>query len=285
MKRSIFAAVCVALFAATTFGDIIETGSVHWDSASIVYIGYDDDGSIVINDDSDLVGMANAYLGRTTSPITAELTVTGAGSTYSGGVLQVSYYSFTHGVLNVTDGGSVAIASAVFGAGTGTDTTVNITGGGTVTATGAVNIGRERNCTTNVLVSGAGSLLDTPTRFMIVGSTTATDTVLTVENGGLVRARSLYVYGNNYIRVGLGGMVAMLGDVDNYDDFAALMGGDETMYYWSSSANDWANLADATLGVDYTLTVDGGFTTLTVVPEPTTLGLLLAAGLALLRRR
>ena len=68
-----------------------------------------------------------------------------------------------------------------------------------------------------------------------------------------------------------------------------LIGGTAAIRYWDDSIGDWANIAGATCGDDYTLSyqIEGdlaGYTILTV-PEPASLSLLVIGGIALVRRR
>jgi len=89
----------------------------------------------------------------------------------------------------------------------------------------------------------------------------------------------------------MNGVLALFGDADDsLNDFLALVSGTDAIRYWDADASEWADITTATYGVDYTLSYQdegdlAGYTLLTVVPEPTTLSLLLLGALSLYRKR
>ena len=124
-------------------------------------------------------------------------------------------------------------------------------------------------------LSGVGTLGITDSGFVIVGG------VLTIEdNGG----------GDSFINMSTGGMLALAGDAAaSLTAFLGLIEGTDDIRYWDGSISDWADIAGATPGEDYRLSVgQGDLTGYTVllVPEPATMGLLALGGfLMVLRRR
>lgn len=89
-------------------------------------------------------------------------------------------------------------------------------------------------------------------------------------------------------------MLALNGDADDSSaSFWGLVSGTDAIRYWDTSISDWANITGAIAGLDYTpdYLTEGdlaGYTVLTVtaIPEPATLSLLiLGSGLLLFGRR
>jgi len=249
------------------------------------------------------------------SDSTGEVTVDGAGSKWTissveseDGVLYVGKYG--SGKLNITNGGVVSCETGYVGyesnsmgkilvskgkatvsgnSATWTNSkslkvigTIDITRGGVVSCgAGAIYNGGQ------VLIDGYGSKW-TNHDDLYVGKGT-----LNISNRGLASAGRLRVY--SLVKMSRGGMLALLGKADNsLTDFLGLMTGYDKLRCWSDSTANWDWIWNATKGEDYTLefTEEGdlaGYTVLTVgvVPEPSTIGLILTGlvTLMLFRRR
>jgi len=99
--------------------------------------------------------------------------------------------------------------------------------------------------------------------------------------------------GDGFINMATGGMLALNGDADDsLTDFLGLVNGTDAIRYWDDSISDWADIAGATYGQDYTLSylTEGdlsGYTMLTVtaVPEPATLSLFALGAVTMIRRK
>ena len=80
--------------------------------------------------------------------------------------------------------------------------------------------------------------------------------------------------GDGFINMATGGMLALFGNGSaSLAAFLGLVGGTDAIRYWDYSISDWAAIAGATYGDDYTLSYLSGYTTLTAsVPAPTMAG-------------
>lgn len=219
------------------------------------------------------------------------------GGTVSAGDFYMGYTTDGAGSLTVTGSGSTlttAGSAFVVGRSGGAPGTLSITAGGKISSAGTAYLGNTSTTVGDATVTGADSLWDAAT--LLVGN--SGQGTLTISDGGLVSAEflSIDVTTNGpigEIRIGIDGMLAV-GDGDTtattLGDFVALIDGStDNIKYWDGAA--WDDIANGTLGTDYTLTeYDEGstsFTKLTVIPEPATLGLicLLAGGMIFVRRR
>ena len=150
-----------------------------------------------------------------------------------------------------------------------------------------------------VVVSGAGSLWENKSNLW-VGGTWASGGSLTITDGALVSvAGELGIdyqeNGNGFINMTSGGMLAIKGNADDsitqfLNELVSPGRGTDAINYWNGS--DWADITEATMGVDYTLEyIDAGnlagFTKLTVanVPEPASIALFSIGLVSFFRKR
>ena len=254
--------------AVTWSGDILPNDPALWTSATEAYVGKSSPtASLTVDGGSDIVSgltnIARYYIAN------ADATVSGLGSTWTTGTLYVGNNGY--GTLDIIAGGVVSSAAGDIGhVGSGPDrvSTVTVDGQGSRWA----NLG-------NLMVGYGGN------------------SVLNIFDGGMVTVGGTLTidynqYGDdNFVRMTSGGMIALSDSEwmpgDDLADFLALVSGAGPIQYWDGAG--WANITEATYGVDYTLVHAGSgdladYTILTV-PEPATLSLLIGGALAGLRRR
>ena len=130
---------------------------------------------------------------------------------------------------------------------------MNITGGGVLSSSDAF-ISAKSGATAEVTVDGAGSTWTNLNMFTVGG-------VLNITDGGLVSvAETLTIdyneTGDGFVNMATGGMLALYDEEDasgSLADFLGLVGGTKAIRYWDDSIADWDDIANATLGEDYTL--------------------------------
>lgn len=178
--------------------------------------------------------------------------------------------------------------------------TVNSSTGFTVAGGQNMEIARSAAASgSTVLVDGAGSELIASSS-LLVGASGAGE--LTIQNQGLVHVLRGTVT-INFDEAGddsflnmrdVGSRLALRNNEDKSGSLAEFLelvnpgSGDGIIRYWNGVAFD--DIANATLGVDYTLTYEttgdlAGSNILTIIPEPASLGLLAMGGLLMLARR
>jgi len=190
IKRTLVALMVVALCAAmaraglSATGDVIPADPATWTTSTDAYIGETGEGSVTVDDDSDLVSRYG-YLGYG-SGSTGAVTVTGAGSTWTNSsYLHVG--SSGSATLNITDSGTVSSYDGYIGYYAGSTGTVTVSGAAStwtfgfwgcyvglygsgtldITTGAAVSgyhgyIGYQSGSTGTVTVSEAGSTWKTP---------------------------------------------------------------------------------------------------------------------------
>ena len=218
-----------------------------------------------------------------------------AGATDSGAVLANEFGSSAS--VTVDGAGSKWINNGYLTVGYKGYSTLTITNGAMV-SNGLCSIA-SNGIYSDVFVSGAGSLWENKSNLW-VGGLCASGGSLTITDGALVSvAGELGIdsqrNGNSFVNITTGGMLAIKGDADDsitqfLDELVSPGRGTDAINYWNGA--DWANITDATMGVDYTLEyIDSGdlagFTKLTVanVPEPASIALFSIGLVSLLRRK
>lgn len=308
-----------AAAAITTMGDILPTTDPStWTTGTSAYIGNLGTATLTINSGS-AVSDLNAKIG-TGDTSTGEVTVDGNGSTWTNGSnLTIGYYG--NGTLNITNGGAVIADYSYIAKFTGSTGDVSVDGSGSSwTHSGPINVGFQSDGTLTITNGGAVSNSDgflgvtagSSGQVAVDGSGSSWansgdlyvgydgEVTLSIINGGLVSVTGTLTIdddtdGDGFIDMATGGMLAILGDVDDsLASFLGIIDGTDAIRYWDSSSPGWADITGATNGVDYTLdylTIGSlaGYTVLTVqtpVPEPATLSLLaIGACLPLLKKR
>ena len=305
------------------------TGST-WTNNAYFYVGNQGSGTLNITGGGTLNNSSLTYIGCTSSS-TGEVTVDGTGSTWTNGSISIGnlgsgtlnitgggtvsnkdssigHYINSMGEVTVdgtdstwTNNGQLCVGSNYGGSGT-----LNITNGGAVSSGGIYQddgygyyyfnsyIGGEYGDSTGeVTVDGAGSTWTNKLNLYVSGYSIGVG-MLEITNGGLVSvAETLFTSYGDYINMATGGMLALHGQADeSLGDFMDLISGADVIRYWDDSASNWADITDATYGVNYTLSylTEGdldGYTMLTVttIPEPTTILLLGLGGLMLRRKK
>ena len=272
-----------------------------WTSSGSLVVGIDGSGTLNITGGGE-VSNSYGYIGSG-SGSTGEVTVDGVGSTWMNNT-ELYVGNFGNGTLNITDGGKVSnghpsrighesgstgevtvdgvgstwtsqgiLVVGWFGSGS-----MNITGGGTLVSGISIEgtlpniIGFMAGSTGEVTVDGAGSTWTCNKNLAVGGNGSG---MLNITNGGLVSVADMLATdgdedGNSFISMSTGGMLALQGDADgSLAEFLDLVLGTDTIRYWDDSVSDWADIAGATYGRDYTLSylVGGaldGYTMLTV---------------------
>jgi T5SS/PEP-CTERM-associated repeat protein len=289
--------------------------------------GYQEQGSMKVRDGLTVTSR-NGYIGYKPHSM-GMVSVEGQGSTWTICDGLTAGYSGT-GTLSITKGGAVESSSGVVS--WNDDTNSGATGKVSIDGTGSVWRNRDNffigySCGGNgsLTITNGGELSDIDSYIansINVDSSTAkgqatvdgTDSLwsnsrdlyvgynghgtLTISNNGLVTVgRKLYIdchnYGDSFIDMDRGGMLALKGEADNsLADYLNLIDGTDAIRYWDDTTSSWQNITLATAGVDYTLEylTSGdlsGYTVLSVtaVPEPMTLSLLSFLGLVGLLRR
>ena len=245
-----------------------------------------------------------------------EVTVDGIGSTWTNSS-HLYVGEFGNGTVNIIGGGFVSNASALIGVyssstsevtvdgagsiwtnsinltvGEGGNGTLNITDGGVVSNDGNGWIGDNSGSTGAVTVDGEGSTW-TNNNYLYVGYKGSG--MLNITGGGLVSVAEIltidyYDGDDGFINMATGGMLALFGDADDsLVDFLGLIDGTDAIRFLDESVLDWADIAAATYGIDYTLEylTEGDLTgyTMLTVPEPGMMVLFGLGSLVLRRRR
>ncbi len=225
---------------------------------------------------------------------TGFVNVTGAGSTWTVNA-RIDIGNYGSGSLNITNGGTVNCEDALIGHFDGSTGVALVDGLGSTWNTDEMIVGARGSgsliiknggtvkCNTSLignfnsdkaLVNGSGSTWTTA-EDLYVGY--FGDGALTITDGGLVSVGGLLTmdydtYGDNFINMATGGMLALHSDVDasgSLGDFLDLIAGTDAIRYWDDTILDWADITGATMGEDYWLTylTEGelaGYTMLTV---------------------
>lgn len=227
-----------------------------------------------------------------------QLDVSGGGYADNSYCIIGSNYGSTGKVT--VDGVSTSMSTSV-------ELTVGHAGNGTLRITNGAHVtcryGRlafyDRPSVGRVTVDGPGSTWTNTDSLNVGGMGSG---ILTITNGGLVSIGGRLNIdtsgdpGDSSILISSGGMLAVEGQADGsitaFLDLVSPYQGTDAVQYWNGS--EWDNIANATQGVDYTLHYSDGtdpdlpdhtVLTVTAVPEPTTLALLVASGMMLKRRR
>jgi len=236
------------------------------DGSAPMGAGYQDAGSMHISDGL-AVQSTHGYLGRQAGS-TGVAIVSGDGSSWENSkTLYVG--ELGDGVLRITNGGTVRDPFAF--------------------------IGHRLGSTGSVVVSGVGSTWTNLGRCFVGSEGSGT---LHIADGGLVSVRNDLIIddnldGDSFVTMATGGMLALRGDgSDSLTSFLELIEGTDDIRYWDDSLWGWADITGAAEGQDYTLAyIDSGdlegYTVLTVttIPEPGSLAMLVLGGLALARRK
>lgn len=258
-------------------GTAVVTGAgSKWTNSSLLSIGYNGAGTLAI-DAGGLVSTVSGRLGES-SGSTGTATVSGAGSKWTnssqltiggkgvgtltikaGGLVTAStssntsflgYDSGSTGTATVTGAGSKWTNSGDLYVGHVGVGTLTVEAGGEVANTGGT-IGFESRSTGTAMVTGANS------KWTNRGGLNVNRGTLTIEDGGLVsvgEALAISSIWNSSINMTTGGMLALYGNADDsLSQFLGLVQGTDAIRFWDDSVSDWAPLASATFGEDYTL--------------------------------
>lgn len=309
MKKVI---LIILMCSSVVFADIEISGDVEpgnlatWPSSNHVYIGKTGSGTLNITD-GDTVTNNYARVGEE-SGSNGKVTVDGFGSTWtSNDGLSIGNRGI--GTLSVTAGGTVSSNASVIGMlpnsigevtvnGSSSVFTcndafdvgfwgrgnLNIIDGGTVNS-GISGIGFGAGSTGEVTVDGFGSTWTNSSNLRVGFEGNGT---LNITGGGLVSVAGNLSTGANlgegFVNLATGGMLALMGEADDsIHEFLGLVDGTDVIQYWDDSVLDWADITDATYGMDYRLTyiTEGelnGYTILTV-PEPASFAILGLGGM------
>ncbi len=246
-------------------------GSI-WSISGNLYIGNSGTGVLLIENAGTVStnGYSNGILGDSAGSI-GQVTVTGSGSTLSnGGDFYVGYSG--NGTLQITNGGSVSNGDneygGVVGAGSGSDGTVAVTGGGSAwTNSGDLTIGYSGTGTLSI--TGGGSVSNGLSNYgAVIGyNAGASGQVIVTGRGSMwTGSGGLYVGydgGKGTLQIASGGTVTdEAGSVGGYN---TLYGGDPDSsgsVTVTGSGSTWTNTGDLVVGASGTgsLLISGGGT-------------------------
>ena len=210
----------------------IDGSGSSWTNSGSVYVGRSGAGTLNVAG-GGVVESGYAYLGESLNSNGAA-TVDGSGSSWTSLVLTVGGNG--DGMLAITDGGAVFVTRPA--------------------SRYLSPIGHHSDSTGQVAVDGAGSTLSFNTS-VEVGS--AGQGTLTLTNGGLAKVAGTLTIdadldGDSFVNMATGGMLALAGDADDsLFQFLELVEGTDAIRYWNDVSSDWADIAGAAYGNDYTL--------------------------------
>lgn len=287
-------------------GSAIVTGAgSEWDAGRGIDVGEEGSGTLLVEAGGRLLS-GPGYIARMPGS-SGDVRVSGVGASWTIMVRStltdpISVGRAGRGTLTIDSGGEVSSRASYIGENAGSNGVATITGTGSVwNCRYAMSVGvggdgdllieagghvNSRSGSLGYFFSGDGTATVTG-----VGSQWNTDRgldvgvegsgVLEISNGGLVSVGTLLtigrsVRGDRRIDLSTGGMLALRGRMDgSLDQFLGVINGSNAMRYWDESLADWAPLATATAGRDYTLDYLtagdlAGYTLLTVgdVPAP-----------------
>lgn len=279
-----------------------------WTYNTTAHIGQTGSGTVTV-DGGDRLVSHYGYLGLNAGA-TGSVSINESGSTWTNSS-NLFVGDAGDGILNVADGAALSSMYAFIGYQAGSTGFVTVEGDGSIWKnTGTLNVGDygdgsmrildealvscrgstigfRSSSTSFVEVKGEGSIWEDSAHLRVGQHGTAT---LDITYGGLVYVDgALTIDGDldhdSFINMSTGGMLALVGEVDNLDDFLGLIEGTDAIRYWNDSLDGeggWDLLANGTLGTDYTFTLvpkdeSANYTVLTVgvVPEPSTVAFLL----------
>ena len=262
----------------STTGDVQPANPDTWTANTYSYIGNSGNGTLNIAGGGVVSSSHEGYIGHGVGSI-GQVAVDGPGSIWTNGN-RLYVGDEGSGTLDITSGGAVINTTSYVGRSFGSTGVVTVDGPGSTWTNSDDEDDDDYVC---IGYEGSG--------------------MLNITNGGLVSiAETLTIDASNerqsFVNMASGGMLALSGEADeSLFDFLGLINGTDAIRYWDDSISDWADITGATYGQDYTLSylTEGdlaGYTTLTVtaVPEPTTLallllGLLVLGSVAMIRRR
>ena len=172
-------------------GTLLVSGSGHLTNSGDVFLGSQGTGTITISAGGQITSGAS-YLGYdqfgTGGARTGTVTVTGSGSAWNTGSMEVGGWQAT-GTLTVQNGGHVAAGS--FDVGTEGVGTASVLSGGTISTS---NLTLGQGTSGSLTINGAGSAVT------VSGSTNVEDTgTLTVSDGGVLNTGALFGKGSTTV--------------------------------------------------------------------------------------
>lgn len=255
-------------FSSDTSGTVEVKGQESYWQTKDLYVGRDGNGTLKINGGAQ-VNSRYAYTG---------------------------YYANSSGTIEVDGKGSMlnSIYSVIIGdTGTGN---LSVQNGAMLSA---YHVGAGYGGIGVVNVSGVDSKLICRDGSLSVGRGVKGG-IVNISNQGLVVAADIdtgYYNGfgagdYGYVNLESGGTLALLGDLDDsIFQFLTKVERDDVIRYWDYGASDWSLITNATMNEDYFLEYISdinnelyGYTTLTIVPEPSTC-ILLSLGILVVRNK
>ncbi|MFA5689227.1 MAG: hypothetical protein WC959_08795 [Kiritimatiellales bacterium] len=197
-----------------------------------LYTGYEGGGGTINVLNGGTITLTSVlHLGYSNSAAPHKLTIDGKGSK----------------VVAKSDGNSTVIARAG-----STSAMVEITNGGRLISAGDAYTANTAKNTATVLIDGTGSEWKIGKKLYIVNRGTGT---LTIQNGGLVSAKEIFIGEPGSVRMGGGGMLAVADGgkpAKTMEDFLQrLVTGSGNIQYWNGS--EWVHISKAVINTDYTL--------------------------------
>ncbi|HDY64877.1 MAG TPA: PEP-CTERM sorting domain-containing protein, partial [Phycisphaerae bacterium] len=262
-----------------------------WNINGKHFVGSYGNGALNITNGGAVIIGDKAYIGNQPGS-TGVITVSGTGSTWTSNNSFFVGGSYGSGVLNITDGGAISNIYGYIGFLSGSTGEVTVDGAGSTWTNRSLIVGHEGSGVLNItgggMVNGGGAIgyktgsmgevtVDGPGSIWTGGGSSIGyegSGVLNITGGGLVSVGDfLTIRSGDFINMATGGMLALYGEEDASGSLGAFLGlidGTDDIRYWDYSLEDWDDIANATLGEDYTLSylTEGdlaGYTMLTVL--------------------
>jgi len=269
-------------YAATSKGILdIDGGTFSGASSNSLAVGNSGEGELNIRNGGTVL-CGTCYIGSAASGV-GRISVEGGGSTLVSSGTKIRIGNNGSGALNISNGGSVAVAQLYAGYSSGATGSITVDGsgstlvssaspfvlghndsstaslaignGGTVDSAGAVFIGNASASAATAEVSGIGSTWRCPGSLRVGRYGVGT---LIITEGGLVIVGELTIDENlnadGVVRMNSDGMLAVADGgttATTLAGFLALVSGTDNIEYWNGAV--WENITNATPGIDYVL--------------------------------
>ena len=213
----LFGVFCICFQPGTVRGAIDGTGDIDpanpdtWDTNTTGYIGKMADGTLTVDDDSDLLS-DSVYVGYE-SGVTGEASVDGAGSTWTNSGYDFNVGHEGSGTLNITNGGAISSEwGGVIGYVAGSTGIVNVNGAGsTWTNSGLLFVGYEGSGALNI--TGGGVVNN---EWIFIGDSSGSTGEVTVDGGGSTLTNSGFCivgyHGSGTLNITNSGLVTVEGN-------------------------------------------------------------------------
>ncbi|MFA5165118.1 MAG: autotransporter-associated beta strand repeat-containing protein, partial [Candidatus Omnitrophota bacterium] len=222
-------------------------------NASNLYVGNSGNGTLTVSGGGSMTNTLDVYIGSSAGS-TGSVTVSGAGSTFTGRDLYVGNSGAC--TLTISDGGSLSGGSGFFATNTGSTATIYITGDGSALTTESdMYIGYNDDCTMDI---SGGADVSAYTGF--IGSNAGSDSTVNITGTGSTFALTGYLYVGCWDTGTLN--ISDGAAVSNTVGMAGRGGAATGTVAISGSGSTWTNSTGLTIGEDGvgTVTISDGAT-------------------------